>query len=310
MAIIIVTNRNLNRGRSDELTFGDGFNSKGPLELRIATAKKQNKKWKVDVLSERNISAKNLPSSKVFQDFRSNLIKNKKNCVFFVHGFNQSLLKNLNKCAEIESYGVDVVAFSWPSNPGGFKLNEYRKARRAAEISAPALERVLEKMIGYYREYFEGECDVCFNMIYHSLGNYLFQNYTEKRSEFKAGKIFDNLILHQADVDSVGHGDWISKLKISRRTYITHNENDKTLDISDIVNPNRLGNTSDNTEVPTVKYIDFTDARHVRRSHRLWQEARKNKVIEKFFDEVFNGKRAENITGISFDESSGMFKVK
>jgi esterase/lipase superfamily enzyme len=309
MAILIVTNRNLNRTRNDEYAFGDGFNAKGPMELRLATARKEDGNWRVDVVPESNLSEARLPSSQVFKDFRSHLIDERRNCVFFVHGFNQSLLKNLNKCAELESYGVDVVAFSWPSNPGGFKPKEYKKAKRAAEISAPALDRVIDKMCIYFREYFEKRCNVSFNMVVHSLGNYVFQNYAEKRSLEGEGRIFDNLILHQADVDSDGHGDWASELKNSKRIYITHNENDKVLDISDIVNPDRLGNTPGNSEVPFAKYIDFTDADKVGRDHRPWHQARQNPVVEAFYTAVFNGQKAERVSGIAYDDEQRMYKV-
>lgn len=309
MAILIVTNRNLRRNRTDEKTFGDGFNVKGPMELRLATAGKVAGKWRVDVVPESNISEANLPSSRVFKDFRRSLLDGNKNCVFFIHGFNQTLLKNLDKCAEIERYGVDVVAFSWPSNPGGFKPTEYRKARRVAELSAPALDRVIEKMGGYFREHFDGKCNISFNLVAHSLGNYLFQNYAEKRSLEGESRIFDNLVLHQADVDSEGHGAWVSGLKNSKRLYITHNENDKVLDISDIVNPDRLGNTPGNSEVSAAKYIDFTDADKVGRDHRPWRQARENPVVREFYEAVFNGRRAEQVSGITFDDEQRLYKV-
>ncbi len=309
MAILIVTNRNLNRNRTDEKAFGDGFNAKGPMELRLATAEKKNGKWHVDVVPETGMSTTNLPSAKVFKDFRSSLIDANKNCVFFIHGFNQTLLKNLEKCKEIEGYGVDVVAFSWPSNPGGFKPKEYKKARRAAEISAAALDRVIEKMTGYFQDHISSKCDVSFNMVVHSLGNYLYQNYAEKRLPEGEGRIFDNLMLHQADVDSEGHGNWVSGLKHSNRIYITHNENDKVLDISDIVNPHRLGNTPANSEVSSAKYIDFTDAKEVGRDHRPWQQAIKNPVVKNFYTEAFNGRKAERVEGISYDAELKMYTV-
>lgn len=310
MAILLVTNRNINRGKDDHEAFGDGFNAKGPTELRLATAKKVNNKWQVDIVPESNISGGKLPSAKVFQNFRSSLISGKKNCVFFVHGFNQSLEKNLKKCAEIESYGVDVVAFSWPSNPGGFKPKEYRKAQHAARISAPALERVIEKMGDYFRDYFDKNCNVSLNMVVHSLGNYLFQNYAVYRGLESEGRIFDNLVLHQADADSEDHGDWVADLTHAKRIYVTHNEDDKVLDISDIINPDRLGNTPGNSEVAHVKYMDFTDAKHVGRDHRPWHQARKNPVIEKFYEAVFNGRKAELTHGITYDADEHMYHFR
>lgn len=296
MTILIVTNRNIRRGKKDHNAFGDDFNAKGPMELRLAHAKKTGNKWRVDIVPERPITPTNLPSTRVFRSFRNDLITKSRNCVLFVHGFNQTLKKNLEKCLEIESYGVDVVAFSWPSNPGGFKPIEYKRARRAAELSAPALDRVFEKLNFNFQCFDEAEkqrCNISYNFIAHSLGNYLFQNFIEKRLLDGETRMFDNVILHQADVDSQDHGHWVSQLRYARRIYITQNEDDKVLDTADIIMPDRLGNTTGNPEVARARYVDFTDAKQVGRDHRLWQEARKNKNVETFFSDVFNGRRGE-----------------
>jgi len=100
------------------------------MELRLATAEKAAGKWRVDVIPESNISEANLPSSKVFKDFRRSLLDGNKNCVFFIHDFNQTFLKNLNKCAKLNdtaltllpSPGPPIQAASNPRNiekPGG-----------------------------------------------------------------------------------------------------------------------------------------------------------------------------------------------
>jgi esterase/lipase superfamily enzyme len=296
MAILIITNRNVRKPHKDHRAFGDYFNSKGPMELRMATAKKTGSKWRVDIVPEIGISATSKPSTRIFHQFRDNLIDKKRNCVLFVHGFNQDLEKNLEKCREIEDYGVDVVAFSWPANPGGFKPIEYIRARRAAELSAPALGRVFEKLITNFQCLDEDEmlrCKISYNFIAHSLGNYLFQNFIEKRLLDGETRLFDNIILHQADVNNRRHGRWVSQLRYARRVYVTHNEGDKVLDTSDIVMPNRLGNTTGNSEVRHAKYIDFTDAKHVGRNHRLWFEAKQNTFVKAFFKDVFNGRRGE-----------------
>lgn len=309
MAILLITNRNLVPGRSDEKTFGDRFNAKGPMELRIAQAWKKDGDWHVNVLKERNLSGRNLPSRDQFFTFRETLIDGERNCVFFVHGHNQNLRKNLEKCAELESYGVDVVAFSWPSRPGGFLVSKYQRSRRAAELSAPALDRAFEKLIGYFQELKDEPCNISFNLVIHSLGNYVFQNFVEGRLLNGETRLFDNILLHQADVDSEGHGRWVSKLRYARRIYVTHNENDKVLGFSDLVNPDRLGNTVGNAEVPTVRYVDFTNSGLVLDDHRMWEQARDNPAIEAFYKAVFHGEPAENTPNIAYDPDRNLYSV-
>ena len=148
--MLIVTNRNIiksnfKNGIGDEGAFGDGVNAKGPNELRLAHTVKKQGKWEVKLVKEPSvITENNIPSKKEFYKFRDNLIEKKKNCVFFVHGFNQSFEKNLEKSLALEKeHNVEVIAFSWPSNPGGFKTKEYRHAKRTARASVSALDSTL-----------------------------------------------------------------------------------------------------------------------------------------------------------------------
>jgi hypothetical protein len=121
--MLIVTNRNINKknfknGIGNEAAFGDEVNSKGPNEVRLAHAKKVSGKWEVRLVKEPSvITENNIPSRKEFNVFRNKLIKKKKNCVFFVHGFNQSFEKSLDNViicqADVDNEGharwVDTI---------------------------------------------------------------------------------------------------------------------------------------------------------------------------------------------------------
>ena len=162
--MLIVTNRNINssnfqNGIGDHNAFGDSVNSKGPNEVRLAMAEKVDGKWKVELIKEPSkITENNIPSRKEFSRIRDKLTSKKRNCVFFVHGFNQSFESNLEKSLALENeHKVEVIAFSWPSNPGGFKTKEYRHAKRTARASVGALDSTLEKLGSYLKEPFNKE---------------------------------------------------------------------------------------------------------------------------------------------------------
>ena len=127
--IIIVSNRNVETVDpdsneievGDENIFGDDFNTQGgPNELRVASAVCENDNWKVSLLPDTKDDNSPPASETLFQKTLSEMRDKKisKSWVVFIHGFNQSFEKNLKKCKEIEDYGVNVQAFSWPSNPG------------------------------------------------------------------------------------------------------------------------------------------------------------------------------------------------
>ncbi|KAA3651414.1 MAG: alpha/beta hydrolase, partial [Proteobacteria bacterium] len=174
--MLIVTNRNINQDRfqngvADEFAFGEQVNAKGPNEIRLAHAKKIKTgdnagQWRIKLVKEpKNLTADNLPSKHEFAALRKRLHQANKNCVFFIHGYNQSFQKNLAQSLLIEQlYDVEVVAFSWPSNTGGFTIREYRDAKRTAQASVAALDATLMKLGAYHCGPFDREaresCDV------------------------------------------------------------------------------------------------------------------------------------------------------
>ncbi len=317
--MLIVTNRNIvksnfKNGVGDEGAFGDEVNSKGPNEVRLARAAKAGGKWEVKLVKEAPVvTANNIPSRKEFDRFRNKLVANNRNCVFFVHGFNQSFEKNLEKSLSIEKlHDVEVVAFSWPSNPGGFKTREYRHAKRTARASVGALDSTLEKMGGYLREPFNRDaleaCDVKFSLMTYSLGNYLFKNYVTDSVYEDETRIFDNVVLCQADVDNEGHAEWVDTIEAGKRIYITINENDGVLKWSDAnFQKDRLGRTARDLNSNKAAYFDFTDGPKVGRTHGLFYK-KTNDVVKEFFTRVLNGKRGEGVSGLTYDPGTNSYR--
>ena len=229
--------------------------------------------------------------------------------MFFVHGFNQSLEKNLNKCLETASYGVNVATFSWSSNPGPQeywkKAKEYERARRNAERSVIALARTLEKLAEYMEASASADCRLNVNLVVHSLGNYLFENVVSRAIFDRETRFFSNIVLHQAAADNRGHATWVQKLTADSRLYITINEHDAVLAASDIVNSDRLGNTTRNLDATEVNYMDFTYGRGVGTSHRPWHDPGvANTAVGGFYRAVFHGRRGETQDGWTYDAAS------
>jgi len=305
--IFIVSNRNIVDGRTDEHLFGDTFNSQGADVLRVAQANYYDG-WNLDLLDEAMDDASiDEPTFQVFE----RLANDDKPCVVFTHGFNQSLQKNLKKCQEIESYGVNVIAFSWPSNPGpNFilrKVKEYKKARKNARRSAFALERFFDKLTRFV-ELNEGAGQIK-TMLVHSLGNFLTQSFVQSPDFEYQTQVFKNILLHQADVDSQDHHLWVNKLAQGSRVLVTINESDDVLDASDVLNPDRLGNTAANLRSSLVRYYDFSSAHGANDSHKLWHEpAMNNDNIKLFFERAFHGKKVLS-TGMEYLADKNCFRV-
>ena len=317
--MLIITNRNINKpnfknGIGNHKAFGDGVNSKGPNEVRFATANKVGGKWQVKLVKEPSVITKNnIPSQKQFSKLRKELNSEKKNCVFFIHGFNQSFKKNLDKSLALEQeHGVKVIAFSWPSNPGGLKTKEYRHAKRTARASVAALDSTLEKLGSYLKEPFNRKalnaCNTKFSLMAYSLGNYLFQNYIVDSVYENETALFDNAVLCQADVDNKDHAPWVDLIETGKRVYVTINENDRVLKWSDInFQKARLGRTAKNLNSSNAIYFDFTDGQGVGKTHGIFYKET-NPVVKDFFTKVLNGGRGEDVKGMSYHARSNSYK--
>ena len=317
--MLIITNRNIQPenfvdGIGNEEAFGDEMNAKGPNELRFAYADKVADQWQVRLVAEDDsLAPDNLPSRQVFQHLRQSLAKDNKNCVFFVHGFNQSFAKNLEKSLNIAcQHGVEVIAFSWPSNPGGFPTKEYRHAKRAARASVPALDTALEKLTTYLHQPFDKKalmrCQTRFSLMTYSLGNYLFQQYVQDAVYENETALFDNVILCQADVDNEGHSAWVERIQTGKRLYVTINEDDYVLKWSDInFQKSRLGRTARHLLADNAHYIDLTDAPGVGNAHEVFDGAR-GQSVNAFFKAILNGKRGEEMPGIKYHSLSNSWR--
>lgn len=314
--VIVISNRAVREGKTDDSLFGEKSNAKGLDEIRLATADYDagNDRWSLELLAEPDgLTPANLPSRKLFKQIIKGVKAKqyKSDWVFFIHGFNQSFRKTIDAGYRIsQKYGVEVIVFSWTSNPGGFVNAEYQRALQAAKASSNAVDRALETLGKYLRERSRAEietCEIRFNLLAHSLGNYVVEQFVRNPIFSGETRIFDNVIFHQADVDNRRHRFWLDRVEHGRRLYVTINENDSVLKASDLINPARLGNTSENLTSTRAIYMDFTNGEGVQREHDFFLGNHGNKMIERFFQQVLTGRRGELVTGFKQKGQSQIF---
>jgi hypothetical protein len=164
------------------------------------------------------------------------------------------------------------------------------------------LDRTFEKL-GFYLQRSPDEfSEISFNLLLHSLGNYMFEQFIRKPIFSSETRMFDNIILNAADVDLAPHEQWTNSLKYARRVYATINERDSILDASDVINPDRLGNTARDLDSSRVTYFDLTDGKKVRKKHQHFEStAGANTTVGDFFKKVLHGHTGLPIPGTSFD---------
>ncbi|MEB3334356.1 MAG: alpha/beta hydrolase [Cyanobacteriota bacterium] len=308
--LLVVSNRSCHSNCSNEDLFGPGFNQAGPCELRVAQADfdERAQRWRLDLLPEDRSDPDRVcqASSALFAD----LVKaigmgagDAEPWVLFVPGYCSPCLEGLDKARQLQvSHGVNVILFSWPSDPREAVIDAhaaYRRTQEAAALSAVALDRVLSSL---GRIFVEPAREASrsgrfkFSLLAHSLGNYLIQKLVQAAPIDGVNQfMFDNVILHQPDVDFQGCQSWIKTIRAEGHRYVTTNEFDGVLRIiSDLVNPLRLGQATHHVGLgEEIIHVDFTNARNVNDQHWFFGSTIDNHIIQTFCTRVLRGELGE-----------------
>ncbi|MGJ8649476.1 MAG: alpha/beta hydrolase [Opitutaceae bacterium] len=268
---------------------------------------------------------------------------NRSNLVFLVHGYNNNVYDALQRAESIANrYNVEVVVFSWPSNGGGDsalrKIHgkvSYKLDKADARGSTAALDYALAKMHQLLMQLNDGvlkgiqdqvanessssretdrirmatllkekACPFNVTLITHSMGNYLYKNMLLSSSErLSKNVVFDNVILKSADTNHADHARWVEKIRARHRVYVTINQDDfaltlSNLKIGDSQKP-RLGSTIGEQNANNTVYIDFTNSLGKEHSYFLESDLSENSSsaeaakLSYFFEKAFNGEIAE-----------------
>lgn len=339
--IIVFTNRVLNtKGErtDDSSMFGDSLNNKGSSELRIAIAEKDTAsgKWRVDLQEEKR-SSRELPSEILFRSVLGKIRDGSlgPKWVVAVHGYGQTFRDSLEEAHQLEQRyrserkdeQVNVIMFSWPSKPGGIVLapvTTYRKAQAAAVPSAAALAIVLQRVWDFLavpalrgQTARDGSAamppvrnfTLCLHV--HSQGNLVLEIMTRTKALEGSQLRLDTVVLHQADVDTHDHKEWVDKIHFGSNVVITLNAFDSILRLSDAINPERLGIARSGLQAKAT-YFDFTGGARVGSEHNLFLKV-ENKMVQLFCRRALTGFPVHQMggapNGFWLDESAGAWRL-
>ena len=286
------TNRKPNR-KKNPTDFGTSFSEDGLANLRFGMAevtlagdKLQScdlylapEKLKTDY--DRKIKGAEgsvLGSENVFRRVRQKMMEHSRDTVIFVHGYNVSFKEALASAAKLKQNfstssggpGINVVAFSWPSDGSMMPYIAYANDRQDAAASGPAFARGLLKLSDFLRGSTPQEaCDQRLHLVAHSMGNYVLRYTLQEyiaQSRRRPVRLFDQVFLMAADEDddAFEHDYKLKQLpRIAKRVNVYYNNNDRAMAVSDKTkgNPDRLGD--DGPRVPRavpgkVSLIDVT----------------------------------------------------
>ena len=245
-----------------------------------------------------------------------------------VHGSGKNTLGALEQAREIQTlHGLNVISFVWPSwtplvslglvlrmaplalkrsglTPAklalalGYtaveqKLQSYGNARETARTCSSALASTIAILEEHFIRPAAGMEGFTISMLAHSLGCLLVESLARETAIEAFEGSFANLVLNAADVDSEGHSEWASRLKISKRLYVTHNNTDAALLASRGVagNKSRLGAKLKEAPSPNVTaYIDMSKAKGATARHALFLiDEAANPNVKRLFTSLLGG---------------------
>ncbi|MCK4708146.1 MAG: alpha/beta hydrolase, partial [Gammaproteobacteria bacterium] len=233
--------------------------------------------------------------------------------VFFVHGFHQDPDENIEKAKAMQNYhGVNIVVFAWPSRPEDHTvdLDDAKKIIVKETLlgiltKSTLLTLAFDYAKGFLKDFWQNYDPAIAHaeasnidliaalklvknklstrhpmiLLVHSMGNYLLQSTLNNIHHLPM--VFNNIVLHEADVNSNGH-EWAQKLINSLHgtasLYITINMYDGVLAAScarrgilGFADKERLGQTRHHYDVDDATYLDFTDGPKIEIDHEMFR---------------------------------------
>lgn len=221
--------------------------------------------------------------------------------LLFVHGHYKSFTDAAMSGLKIQNlYDVKVLAYSWPAmmnrSPGA---RNYLYSKKNVEAGTAAFRELLELIRDFKAIRSLSGKEVHISLCLHSLGNYFLERMVKDTLLFSLPEdLFENIIINAAAVDQEGHSEWIGKLNIQKRIYITSNEKDFNLaGVRSFTDSGvQLGRRPELPHSDKAVYVDFTKAVGFRlktgATHNYFtgEMALKNRKIHQFFEDLFHGR--------------------
>jgi esterase/lipase superfamily enzyme len=330
------TNRNASPVRKPR-NFGSRFSPDGLANLRFGRASVKGNKVTVAVHDERlrqvegtqktDDASSTFGSKTLFENLRARMAEECSDTIVLIHGYNVSFKEAIKTAAKVsrnfanlnDGRGVNMIAFSWPSDGSMTPWLAYTSDRRDAAASGPAFARGILKLRDFMQELTDDEaCTRKLHLIAHSMGNYVLRHaLQEVRRQSRTGipRIFDQIFLvaPDEDDDAFEHDHKLKLLpRLARHVNVYFNSEDTAMAISDGTkgNPDRLGDDGPRApfQVPAkVTQIDCTNVVRGVVEHSYYVDEPK---VVRDMAQVLSGIDPRMVGGREFLEDRNRFSIR
>lgn len=194
-----------------------------------------------------------------------------------------------------QRFAVNMVIFDWPTDNIALKKTAYA----AAEV-APGFVKSMREINDFQKEQYPLSV---VSAMFHSMGNHILRNVVQSELyNYMPKNLFNNIILNAAAVNQYHHRQWLEKLDIQKRIYITINDDDFTLQGAMLLRAaKQLGLGYRGNTAMNASYVNFSNV--ATREHNLFlgksATEKNNPFIYLFYEQAFHGRE------VSFNENTG-----
>jgi hypothetical protein len=234
-------------------------------------------------------------------DYYMELSEDYDDWLVFVHGDSKTFSQAAISGLDIQNlHRVKVLVFSWPSKlPDGNGSKNFSNSKRNVEAGVVQFKELLLLLQNYKKSHPCPEKPYHISLFLHSLGNYYLERLVKDSLLTDLdSNLFDNLIINAAAVNQETHANWVDRLHIQKRIYITSNKKDFNLNGARIFTKSRK-QLGERLKLPLSSgaiYINFTKAIGLTiptgNSHTYFIGKMTNKSgnVKEFYTDIFHGR--------------------
>jgi len=250
-----------------------------------------------------------------YDDFMAQVCSKTSDWLLFVHGDSKTYEQSVKRGFDIQkTHNINVIVFSWPSKASDLTgLKNLNNSKHNVLKSMYHFNELLAFMDSFKKTNKAFNENAKLSMLLHSLGNLYLENMVgEPAIERKSDNIFENVIINSAAVNQKMHKDWVEKINLQKRIYITNNKSDFNLKGKHIFSKdgNQLGEKAKKPIAENANYVQFSKAVGFRfptgTTHTFFigNVPNKSQNIRDFYFDAFHGDQ------IDFSDQSQFIKRK
>ncbi len=212
--------------------------------------------------------------------------------VMFVEGFGRTFTSALDRATKLSrTYHNQVIMFDWPTYRPQLKATKNYKLTReeSQKISLP-----FANFLDSINHYKLGHPSVfkSLSLIMHSMGNLLMMHAVKNNHLKIQDTLFDAVVLNAACVPQKKHAQWVQKLNIQKKLYLTRNNHDKVLNGAKLISgfQRQLGQRIRKPYASNALYLDFSRVLDSEHNYFLYRHVlAEHPYCKELYQAIFDG---------------------